>query len=327
MTKGSTNNIKKNLPRLSPRQMIFCFMSLFSLALIIRNSDVAISFMSEGLSLCVRTVIPSLFPFMVISDLLVSGGAISFLGRILERPCRALFGVSGEGGCAVLLGALCGFPIGARSAVNMYDTGKISRRELERLLTFSNNPSSAFIISAVGISLFGARELGVRLYAMTLLSSLAVGIAQNIIFRARGKNISPSSENAPRIVCSKKFGIGDFTEAITSSALALFKVCAFVVFFTAFLGTLSSAVDSFAVSQELRAIIFGVFEMTGGMAQAAEVSSAKWAKMIAGFVSGWSGLSVHFQIMSLCADRGVSFKPYFAAKIAQGILCALFMSV
>ena len=324
MTKARNLNIEKTkkareLP--SPRQMIFCFMSLFSLALILRNSDVAIGYMSRGLRLCATTVVPSLFPFMVLSDLVVSSGAATTLGRALRIPMRLLFGVSGEGGCAVILGALCGFPIGAKTAVAVYDSGRISKKELERLLTFSNNPSSAFIISAVGVSLFGSRELGYRLYAATLISSVIIGIAQNIFWRRKERLCERELYPKTASQQSSKLCVGDFTRAITSSAMGVIKICAFVVFFTAFLGTLRSALSTAYLPPALTALIFGLFELTGGVAEASTLPRDAGV-IIAAFISGWSGFSVHFQIMSICSDRGVSFKPYFLAKFAQGIIAA-----
>lgn len=150
------------VPRRYPSfgQVFFCLMSTFCFVLILRNPDVAIEYMGRGLSLCARTVIPSLFPFMVISELMVRSGAGESLGRLFSRPMRYLFGLSGAGCTAVVLGSLCGFPVGARTAVALYDRNAISRRECEHLLTFCNCPSSAFLVTAVGVSLFGNRRLG-----------------------------------------------------------------------------------------------------------------------------------------------------------------------
>ena len=316
---------KRRFQDASPRQLTFFFITVFSLILIIRNSDLAIKYMSEGLTLCTRTVIPSLFPFMVISDMLHASGAAEFIGRPLRAPMRFLFGVSGEGGCAAILGILCGFPIGAKSAVSMYDANKISKKELERLLTFANNPSSAFIISAVGLSLFGCRKIGILLYASILLSSFLVGVAQNIIFR----NLNTQADiilPAPKSAKPKAFA-GDFTEAVTSSAFGLLRICAFVVFFSAVMGVFSSALSSSEIPYALRALLFGFFELTGGMAEAALLSPSEMGIILAAFIGGWSGISVHFQIMSLCAGRNISFKPYFVAKLCQGILSAVIVKL
>ncbi len=318
----------RSLP--SAGQLIFSFMSLFSLALIIRNSDIAIKYAAEGLSLCTKSVIPSLFPFMVLSDIVVSCGAVSFIARLLQKPTRLLFGVSGESGCSVILGMLCGFPTGARSALSVYDARRISKAELERLLCFCNSPSSAFLISAVGISLFGSRKYGIALYLITLLSAILTGIIFNLksrLFSHKSNTFSPLDKNCENISFSSvgKFTTSNFTEAVSASAFSLIKISAFVVFFTVFIGTLSSALSSFEISPNTNALIFGFFEMTSGVARSAAVFPAEQGAILAAFCAGWSGLSVHFQIMSICAGRDISFKPYFKAKFFQGVLCALLM--
>lgn len=305
----------------SAQEVTFGFITLFSLLLIVKNSDLAIKYMSTGLALCIKTVIPSLFPFMVISDMIVSSGTAEFIGRILRAPMRFLFGVSGAGGCSVILGILCGFPIGAKSAVSMYDSGKISKKELERLLTFSNNPSSAFIISAVGLSLFGSRSIGILLYAAILTSAFLIGIAQNILFRKA--KIYDKSLISTSVPSRQKNFVGDFTGAVSDSAFGILKICAFVLFFTTLMGVFSESMASAELPQSIRALFFGFFELTGGMSEAALISSAKQGILIAAFIGGWSGISVHFQIMSLCSERNISFKPYFIAKLCQGILSSI----
>ena len=328
--RNKADRIKKERGAIPLGQIIFAFMSLFALALVIRNSDVAIKYMGEGLRLCARTVIPSLFPFMVISDLVVKSGAVSIIGKRFNRPIKALFGIGGDGGCAVLLGFLCGFPVGARAAVSMYERGKLSRSELERILTFSNVPSSAFIINAVGISLFGSRSVGVALYVFILLSALITGLLQNLIFKAKakkGKKYDEYIQNTFPKENHTSISISELTSSISDSATGMLKVCAFVVFFNAFVGILGSACESLALPEYARAALFGVFELTGGISAAAALPSAHSAATLAALVSGWSGLSVHFQIMSLCPEGEISFKPYFAAKLFQGILCAALMSL
>lgn len=314
----------------SPRQLIFSFMSLFSLALIIKNSDIAIKYAAEGLSLCAKSLIPSLFPFMVLSDIIMTSGSVSFIARILQKPTRLLFGVSGESGCSVILGMLCGFPVGACSALSVYDTGGISKAELEHLLCFCNSPSSAFLISAVGISLFGSQKYGIALYFITVISALLTGILRNLEFRLKRTKsgvfaplTSDFKNNNSSVV--GKFTTSNFTEAVSSSAFSLIKISAFVIFFTVFIGTLSSALSRLNISPEANALIFGFFEMTSGVARSSTVFPTEQGAILAAFCAGWSGLSVHFQIMSICAHRDISFKPYFKAKLFQGFLCALLM--
>ena len=319
MTEPIRKTVRQKRARrlLSPNQLAFALMSVFSLLLILRNAELAISAMSEGLRLCAHTVIPSLFPFMVISELIVSTGAVRPLGRLLARPFRWLFGIGGESGCAVLLGLLCGFPVGAKSALSLYRQGRIDRRELEHLLTFSNNPSSAFLISTVGSSLFGDRSFGLLLYVISLCSALLIGVFGKLL---RKDSFSEAGYAAPPISYhSAPRGILCFTQAVTSSALSMLYICAFVVFFAAFTGTLAQLLSAWELPEPVSALLFGLFELTGGVSRAALCDLPLSEYLCAGIV-GWSGLSVHFQMMSLCGEDAVSFRAYFPAKLLHGFL-------
>ncbi len=310
--------------RISMGNLCFTFMSVFAFAMILRNSDIAIRHMSYGLRLCAETVIPSLFPFMVISELLVYSGATHALGRLLARPFRFLFGISGDSGCAVLLGALCGFPIGTRTALSLYEQKRIPAEELSHLLTFCNLPSSAFLISAVGISLFQSKRFGILLYAITLLSALCVGILGKFLSRPAAASLFLQKSTKSKETPLPSKGVATFTGAVSSSAMSMLYICAYVVFFSALTGTLEGTLSGISMSKELSALCFGFFEMTGGMSRAADCVSSS-AIYLCAFFAGWSGLSVHFQMMSICSKQDISFRPYFAAKLAHGSLNCLFI--
>ena len=292
-------------------------MSVASLFLILLFPSLAIDYMNRGMKLCVSTVIPSLFPFMVASELIVMTGAARPLGRLLRAPARFFFGISGEGASALLLGTVCGFPVGTRAAVSMYRRGTITHAELSRLVCFSNNPSSAFVISAVGTTLFGSREFGSALYFTTILSSLIVGVMQNIIL---GKSDTCGAEVS--FDEGEKKGIGDFSAAVSSSAQALLCVCAFVVFFSTLTGTLGVFLAGLGASEIISAIFFSFFELTSGASAAAGVEPLLLAVVVAAFAVGWSGLSVHLQMIGICDGIGVPMLRYFLAKLSQGLINA-----
>ena len=292
-----------------------CMVLAFITVLI--SSDIAIDYMKKGLRLCSDTVIPSLFPFMVISELIVSSGAGVRISRLLSKPMSMLFGIGQAGAVAYILGAVCGFPIGAKTAVSMYDKGIMSKRELEQVLTFCNNPGSAFVISAVGVSLFGRREVGILLYVCGILSSVAVGFFTKFFFKSKDTvrlTILPSS--------SRDGTVESITGAIQSSATAMLYVCAYVVFFSALIGCIGAFLHRFGAPEWVIACIFGFFEISSGVGAGSEVSVGLASILLCALFLGWSGLSVHFQIMTVCSGRGISFKPYFIAKAAQGVICA-----
>lgn len=303
--------------KMSAGQKLFCLVSALALALTFIYSDAAIASMSDGMRLCVSTLIPSLFPFMVLSELFVRSGAAELVGKAVGAPLSALLGISREGGVAWLLGALCGFPIGMRCAISLYEKGKISRAELEHLSTFCNSPSSAFLIGAVGASLLGSQKFGVLLYSAHLVSSLIVGFAGRFYFAGKKAEYCTSESSLP----SQKPSVArTFSESVSCSATSMLFICAFVLFFSSLTGILKLLLDRLSLNLCARALIFGFLEMTGGVFAASELP-LRYAIPVIAAITGWSGLSVHFQLVGICGAHKLSFLPYFLAKIASSLLC------
>ena len=128
-------------------------MSLGMLALIL-DGRTAIEGARQGIGLCLRTVIPSLFPFFAVSSLLVSLGAADGAGRVLARPFRQLFRCGGAGCAALLLGLIGGYPVGARTAAALVRQGALTPQEGGRLLTFCNNAGPAFAVGVAGVTVW-----------------------------------------------------------------------------------------------------------------------------------------------------------------------------
>ena len=111
---------------------------------------------AKALTLCAGTVIPALFPFMVVTGLLVRLGFAQWLAPDMAGLMASLFRLPGCAGSALLLGLVGGYPIGARTAAELYASGDLTRQEAERLLTFCNNSNPVFLISVLGAGVFGA---------------------------------------------------------------------------------------------------------------------------------------------------------------------------
>ncbi len=320
--------LKHRRPRAG--QLCFGLFGVFCLLLLLKNSELAISYMNRGLLLCARTIVPSLFPFLVLSELLVSGDAASHLPKPLLRPLEKLFGLPADGCIAVLLGAVCGFPVGAKCTVLAYRKGTLSQEEAERVLCFSNNPSSAFLISAVGVSLFANRSFGIVLYAVTLSVSLIVGILLSLLQKKNGEpkeKTDPLFRDPPFSNAASLDGAKLFTSSIRSATESILLVCAYVIFFSTLVGTLRFVPDALSLPTELHALLFCLFEISSGMSVASTLGSTQIAACLCAFCAGWSGLSVHCQILSVCDGCGFSFRRYALSKLLQGLLCALIFSL
>ena len=110
----------KKLRAIGMGQILFGAFTVFCLLLLLKNSELAILYLNRGLLLCARSIVPSLFPFLVLSELFINGGFASHLPTVLTKPVERLFSLPAKGCIAVLLGLLCGFPMGAKCIVLAY---------------------------------------------------------------------------------------------------------------------------------------------------------------------------------------------------------------
>lgn len=158
------------------RKLVVILTSLLAAALLWDAAGTAEA-VRRGTELCLASVIPALFPFFVVSSLLVSLGA-GRAARVLERPFRALFRCGGAGAAAFLLGMLGGYPVGAATVASLVRQGDVSPAEGRRLLAFCSNAGPSFIIGVAGLTVFGSARVGAYLYLIHITAAMAAGFLE-----------------------------------------------------------------------------------------------------------------------------------------------------
>lgn len=289
----------------------------------------------QGLQLCANVIIPSLFPFFVLSSLVVELGMARYLGRALERLMWPAFRINGAGASALVLGFVGGYPVGARTAIQLYEKGLVSRTQVLRMLAFCNNSGPAFILGVVGTGVFGSGAIGLLLYMTHIAASLCVGL----LFRFYGKTDAPSSQ-AHR-TCTQfqtvRFSTA-FTDSIKTSFSAVLNICAFVVFFTVIIrllflcGIMDTAAQILTLlltplgfdHMQTAQLLTGLVEVSSGVTSLTGAGPLAGRAAMAAFMLGWAGLCVHCQVLSFIGDSGLSSGTYLAGKVLHGLLSALF---
>lgn len=279
----------------------------------------------SGLALCVGTIIPSLFPFFVMSSLIVASGLSQAMANAASRLMPMIFGVSGNGALPLILGFTGGYPVGSKAVAELYQSGAIGKKEAVRLLVFTGNTGPAFILGAAGAAVFQSPLAGAILYVSHILSALIIGIFCRLIF---GSAVSSPSKQP-----SAPMTTGSFISAVTSSFSAVFNVCAFIVIFSVFTGLMdflgiTSAICAVfshlgADPVKFRIIITGFFEISSGIAALGDISAdLAFALPAASFIISWGGLSVHLQAMSFASKAGLPMGGYLLGKLCQGAMSA-----
>ena len=308
---------------------------LAALALVLWPRE-AMDSVKAGLKLCGNVIVPSLFPFFVLSSLVVELGMSRYLGRLMQPLMVPLFRVNGACASALALGVIGGYPVGARTAIALYESGQCSRTEAERLLAFCNNSGPAFILGVVGAGVFGSGTMGLLLYLTHVLASLCVGL----LFRFYHPGEGPRSHRETGAQFqTARFSLA-FTRSVTGAAQSSLNICAFVLLFAVVIRllTLAGILDLLAAglaalfsplgfTQEwARRLLTGLLEISSGVSSLSGGSLTGRMSMAA-FMLGWAGLSVHCQVLSFLGDSGLSMGTYFVGKLLHGLFAAALLSV
>ena len=276
-------------------------MVLVAMVVLLVCSRQAAQFVQEGLHLCAASLIPSLFPFFVLSSFFAEFCASEITNSRLFHGIGRIFGCSATGAGVFFLSLLGGYPVGPRLIAQLQHTSHLSRQESEHLLLFCNNAGPAFFLGLVGLGQFQSLRTGVFLYLIHALSSTLVAI----IFRPKVPFFSISAPKATNSFPKT------FVNSVARAGGVMVQLCAFVTFFYTALRLFSSltGVD--------HPLFLGFFELTQGILS---LSSTFKGICMASGLCGWGGLSVHFQTAYVLAETGISTKNHLRGKILQSFL-------
>ena len=275
-----------------------------------------------ALSLCAELIIPSLFPFFVLSGLLNRLGFAASAARRLAKPAARLYGISGAGATAFFMGLVGGYPLGAAYIADMRRQGLVSIDEAERLMGFCSNSGPAFLIGSIGAGVFGSARLGVGLYIIHILAAAITGL----FFRG-GNEHSGKLPAAPREIG------GALTESVRQAAQSLLSVCGFIVCFCVIIGLLDvhGGVSLLAgrlaqlTGLELhaaRAVLAGFLELGSGIGSMRGLAASPANLALAAGIVGWGGISVHFQTYAVLADSDIKGGLHLAGRLINCIVSA-----
>lgn len=327
------------------KNYIFPFVFLMFTVFLIFFSNSNISAAKTGLDLFANSVIPSLFPFFVATELLSHTNIVNFLGSYLNKFMKPLFNIRGEGSFALIMGIISGYPVGAKIACNFRKNNVCSKEECERLLSFTNNSGPLFIVGTVGITMFKSSTIGILLLITHILAALTVGIIfrfwkcnyyrKKILNRGFDDNSIYSSDS--NVTLSNLGGI--LGESITNSISTLLTIGGFVVLFSViisilqnshFLNLFAFAFKAFNIPFDIgSSTLLGMIEITNGISSISAIALKKISIniIIIAFLLGFGGISVMLQVWSIVSKTDLSIKPYILGKLLHGLFAATYVFI
>ncbi len=268
--------------------LILCFSLLLGIILF---PEASIRGACEGLALCSRSVIPALFPFLLLIPLLLPY-LPSYGGRALS---------------AYVLSFLGGYPSGVSGVLTLYQTGKLRKHQAERLLGLCNNSGPGFFLTVIGVGLFRDIRAGYILFAVHVMASLTImatekpmdtGLCQ-IRKEDKGKISFPQA----------------FQDALSKACSNTLLICGTVVAFSVLLSFLKMLLPPKWYP------LAGLLELCNGISV---LQDNELSFVLCAVYMGWGGLCVHLQAMSLWEKAGIRPIHYWCNKLLHGLLSGLY---
>lgn len=268
--------------------------------LLILDGKTALAGAQEGIALCIRTVIPSLFPFFVLSSVLVSTISAKWL-----RPLGRLCGIPEGTEALLLVGFLGGYPTGAQCTAQAFHAGQISKGQAERMLAFCNNAGPSFLFGMIA-PMFDKAYMAWLLWGIHILSAILVAV------------VLPKEDTSPVSVIT--LPQTTISQALSKAVHTMALVCGWVILFRVLITFLNRWI-LWLLPSGVQVLVCGLLELSNGCCALRSIENVGLRFIVCASMLAFGGLCVTMQTVSV--TKGLSLRRYIPGKLLQTLFSAL----
>lgn len=277
-----------------------------AMVLLILDSKTASTAAQDGIRLCLNNVVPSLFPFFILSGLVMDAlwgqnlQLLTVFGRIFHLP---------EGAETLLIPAfLGGYPVGAQSVAVAFRNHQIEKEEAHRLLAFCSNPGPAFIFGILS-NCFDNPKIIWAVWGTQILSAILLSA---LYPRKQQKALIPSKE--PRSI----------SQILTETIGIMAQICGWVILFRIIIA-FEERWFFWLFPKEWQVILSGIMELTNGCCRLNLLNNPELKFMICCGMLSFGGICVSMQVSAIMGD--LSFLCYLHGQLLQCLLSVIIAGV
>jgi hypothetical protein len=253
----------------------------------------------SGWLLCENTIIPSLLPILIITNIIIQTFCANVFEKIFGFIFSKVFKLPKCCAPAVILGLVGGYPAGAVLTHKLYENGKIDTQTARRIMSFNFGGGLAFTITAVGTVSMGSTKYGVVIYIINIISSLVI-CCVSAIFCKKSDYYDVAFEH--------KMSFADaLVESVQSTSQTLINMSVYIILFSALMGIINIP-DS----------LVPLFEITNGVCSAPTMPVEYCA-----FFMSFGGFCIHLQLLSTLRDMGIKYLDFLTFRIIASLLSLL----
>ena len=307
------------------KSIFIMFLLLFVLFLILTSSQSVIDSIMLSFSIWKNNVFPTLFPFFVLSEILINYGFVELTSELF-KPFMRLFKLKGACAFGFVMSLISGFPSSAKYVRELFIAGNINCIEASKLLIFTHFSNPLFVLGTISVLFLKNKKVGLLILATHYIGNIFVGL----IFRNFGncecdkEKISLKQAlinmHKKRISNNKSFGSILFS-AVSNAIDTLLLVFGIISIFLIITTLINNCVD---LSSYHQSVLSGIVEMTQGLKSISILDiPLKIKGTLSVFFISFGGICVHMQIISILSDTDIQYLPFFIARIIHACFSSL----
>ncbi len=312
--------------KLSIIMMLFIFLVL--LTIYPRES---LNAAGDGINLWIFVVMPSLFPFFIISDLLISLKVPENIARLFTPIAKFLFNTSGYGAYVFIMSIFSGYPSGAKITSDLVVSGKISSREGQKILTFSSTSGPLFIIGAVGAGMLKSTQAGYIIFISHILGAIINGI----LLKHFNKNKYPLNEITNKtLLLNRNSSTGNImSNAIVNSLYTSGFIGGYIILFSVIITLLDKVTFFSSITNIISMLLPNNISWFPGILLKTSLEISNGSKIISSlptefdlklilisFIIAFSGFSIVGQVASIINKTKINLGAYILGKLSHGVI-------
>ena len=265
---------------------------------------------------CISTLLPSLLPYMIFSSIISKSSLVNKVLRSFFKSVYLILGICIKYVDVLFWGNLSGFVVGPKLLAEENDSID-ENLPITKYILLSSNAGIGFVISFIGQAVYGNFLFGLSLYFSQILISL---ILNSFVFFKKDKIKIYNSEH------KKLPFLLSVSNSISSTANAFITICANTVVFST-LSSLLVKIIGLPTNSVLSAFIYSLFDISQGVKAASLINNKAISLFIVGFSVGFGGISIFFQIFSICQSLKINKIKFILIKLLQGFICGILLSI
>ena len=297
---------------------------------ILTEADSILQTVSMSLNIWANNIFPSLFPFFVLSEILINFGFIELVGELCKPLMHTLFKCKGEVAFVFIMSMLSGFPSNAKYVKELYSQGILNENEASKALMFTHFSNPLFILGTISLLFLQNKTAGLMVLIFHYLGNIIIGFIFRNYYPTNEKYTKVSLKTAinkmhhKRVNNKQKIGLV-ITNSLQKTINTLLLILGVVTMFLCLTTIINNNVH---LNEFSRSLLNGFIEMTQGLKYVSVINiPLKIKTVISTLIISFGGFSVHMQLTGILSDTNIKYLPFLTARILHAFISSFLVYI